>query len=181
MQLLPSLVHVPRGGARSDRVRALLAMIEAEDAELDPWSASVSPRLLELLLIELLRERRRPAELAPSLLAGMCDPVVSRALMALHGDIARSWTLEALAKSCGRSRSAFNQRFGAALGMAPMTYLQSIRMAVAKEELRRRHRGVAEIALLVGFQSSSAFSAAFARNAGCSPTAYAARSAAEEP
>jgi AraC-like DNA-binding protein len=45
-------------------------------------------------------------------------------------------------------------------------------MAVAKDELRREERSVAEIAFLIGFQSSGAFTRAFTRSVSCPPSRF---------
>jgi AraC-like DNA-binding protein len=53
-----------------------------------------------------------------------------------------------------------------------MEYLLSWRMAMAKNLLRRKKGGVAEIAGRVGYSSASAFSVAFTRHVGLPPTRY---------
>ncbi|MCW6510052.1 AraC family transcriptional regulator [Hyphomicrobiales bacterium BP6-180914] len=132
-------------------------------------------RLMELLLVGLLRDETFEVK-APSsgLLAGLADPVIARALAALHGDIARPWTTSVLARLCGTCRSGFSTHFKRVVGVAPMTYLHRWRMAVARDELRKGRLAIGEIALLVGFRSGSAFSTAFSRVVGCSPTRFAA-------
>jgi AraC-like DNA-binding protein len=182
IDLLPSLVHVASSAARADRTHALLAMNEAESLSPGPGSEFVIERLMELLLVELLRdEAHRAQPLRAGLLQGLADPLTARALGMMHGDVAHHWTAEQLAHRCGCSRSTFNQRFTTVVGMAPMRYLQSWRIAVAKDELRKGQRNVAEIALLVGFQSGSAFSTAFTRAVGCSPSSFAEHGAAQLP
>lgn len=57
------------------------------------------------------------------MLEGLTDPVISRALMALYGDVAWQWTTEMLARQCGRSRSALVERFARAVGYGPIAYL----------------------------------------------------------
>ena len=57
--------------------------------------------------------------------------------------------------------------------MAPMEYLLAWRMALGKT-LLRRNEGVATVAARVGYGSASAFSTAFTRHVGRTPTAYAA-------
>ena len=170
----PPLVRVAAGGASSDRVRTLLAISEAEAVDPEPGSGFISAQLTELLLAELFRggvSAARPPQ--TGLLAGLADPVTARALAALHGDVARPWTTAGLARLCGCSRSGFSQRFARVVGTAPMSYLRRWRLAIAKDELRRGRHSIAEIALLVGFRSGSAFSTAFTRAAGCSPRHYA--------
>jgi len=59
------------------------------------------------------------------------------------------------------------------MGVAPMEYLLRWRMAMAKNLLRRKKGGVAEVAERVGYGSASAFSVAFTRHVGLPPTHYA--------
>jgi AraC-like DNA-binding protein len=54
-----------------------------------------------------------------------------------------------------------------------MEYLLSWRMAMAKNLLRRKEGGIAEVAGRVGYSSASAFSVAFTRYVGLPPTRYA--------
>lgn len=171
--LLPEVTHVAASAEASERVRALLAMNEAECSRSGVGSDFVIARLMELILVEVLRTPNSEREgWQAGMLAGLRDPVISRALMGLHGDVARPWTTEMLARHCGTSRSALAERFARVVGYGPIAYLQQWRIAVAKEQLRRGHRTVGEIALLVGFQSSSAFSTAFKRAVGCSPSEF---------
>jgi AraC-like DNA-binding protein len=78
-----------------------------------------------------------------------------------------------LAKEAALSRSAFFERFNRAMGVAPMEYLLSWRMALAKNLLRTKGAGIAEIAERIGYSSASTFSVAFSRFVGLSPTMYA--------
>ena len=173
MQLLPPLVHVALNKTASARILALLSMNEAENSAPGPGSDFVVARLMELLLVELLRGEALVAQPAKAgMLQGLADPVTARALVALHSDAAKPWTTSKLARLCGCSRSAFNLRFTSIVGVAPMRYLHRWRMAVAKDELHRGERSVAEIAFLIGFQSSSAFTKAFTRSVGYSPSRF---------
>ena len=58
------------------------------------------------------------------------------------------------------------------MGVGSLEYLQNWRMAVAKDELRRGGRSLAEIAYTVGFQSPSAFSTAVRKPVGYSPEIF---------
>ena len=175
-QLLPPLVHVALSETTSARILALLSMNEAENDAPGPASDFVVARLMELLLVELLRGEAFVAQPAKTgMLRGLADSVTAKALAAMHSDPAKPWTTSTLARLCGCSRSAFNVRFTSILGVAPMRYLYSWRMAVAKDELRRGERNVAEIAFLIGFQSGAAFTRAFTRSVGCPPSGFIAR------
>lgn len=175
MGLLPSLVHLARDDASSERVRSLLTMNEMEARSPGPGSEFIIVRLVELLLVEILRSKTLQLGQEPlGLLAGLSDPVTARALSMMHKDVAYAWTVGMLAKQCAVSRSTFATRFRSVVGIGPIEYLQRWRMALAKDALRAGTRSVGEIALSVGFQSPSAFSTAFTRAVGCSPTRFAA-------
>ena len=172
--LLPSLVHVAADDTSSWRVRTLLKMNETEFQQPGPGSEFVIARLVELLLVEILRsESLRVHQEQSGLLAGLADPVTARSLSAMHGDVAQNWTVASLSKLCNVSRSAFATRFQKVMGTGPIEYLQRWRMALAKDELRRGTRSIGEIAFAIGFQSSSAFSTAFSRAVGLSPKRFA--------
>lgn len=174
MAQIPALIHLSRQDAASERVRALLAMNEAEARAPGPGSAFVTVRLVELLFMEILRSAAARVGQAPAgLLAGLADPVIARALAAIHQDVVHAWTVAELAQHCAVSRSTFATRFRAVVGSSPIEYLQDWRMAIAKDALRAGTKSIGEIAFAVGFQSQSAFSTAFARATGCSPTQFA--------
>ena len=173
IDLLPPLVHVAVSKTMSPRILALLAMNEAESDAPGPGSDFVVARLMELLLVELLRGEALVAQPAKAgMLRGLADQMTSSAMVAMHGDPAKPWTTAKLARLGGCSRSGFNLRFTSLVGVAPMQYLHRWRMALAKEELRRGERSVAEIAFMIGFQSSSAFTKAFTRSVGCPPSKF---------
>jgi AraC-like DNA-binding protein len=172
--LLPPLVHIASDDASLEPVRSLLTMNEREARHPGPASAFIIVRLVELILVEILRTKQlRLGQDDTGLLAGLADPVTARALAAMHRDVAQDWTVGTLARLCGVSRSAFATRFRNIVGTAPIEYLLQWRIALAKEELTRGAKSVGEIAFAIGFQSSSAFSTAFTRAVGCSPTRFA--------
>lgn len=168
VSLLPALVHV-RG---VERLELLVRLVGEESLQQRSGRELVLTRLVEVLLIEALRSA--PGDAAPpGLLRGLADPRLAPALRQMHGRLTRSWTVAALAKAAGLSRSAFFDRFTRTLGVPPMEYLLAWRMAVAKELLRREDIGLAEVAERVGYGSASAFSAAFSRHVGQPPSRFA--------
>jgi len=173
--LMPSFVHIANDDITSSwRVRSLLSLNLSESSQPGAASDFVVTRLMELTFVEILRGVvPETARKHKGLLAGLNDPVIARALVAMHQDSAKNWTLADLARLCGVSRSGLTGRFRSVVGMAPIGYLQQWRMAVAKDALRRSHKSIGEIGLTIGFQSPSAFSTAFTRFTGISPTAFA--------
>jgi transcriptional regulator GlxA family with amidase domain len=132
----------------------------------------VLTRLVEVLLVEALRSTSN-GDAPPGLLRGLADERLAPAMRQMHGQPARSWTVAALAKTAGLSRSAFFERFTRVVGRPPMEYLLAWRMAVAKDLLRRHELGLAEVAERVGYASASTFSTAFSRHVGQAPSRYA--------
>jgi hypothetical protein len=109
--LLPPLVHIAAGDTSLGRVRTLLAMNEAEARKPGPASEFIIVRLVELILVEILRSKEwRVGEEFTGLLAGLADPVTARALAAMHRDVAHDWTVDKLARLCGVSRTSFAQQ-----------------------------------------------------------------------
>jgi AraC-like DNA-binding protein len=177
--LLPPIVHIPSSSPRLHRIHSLLSLMESEGREPGPASEFVILRLAELALVEILR---MPASDLPKqvgepasrgLLSGLRDPLTAKALRAMHADVAQDWTVEALARFCGVSRSAFATRFRVVVGVGPISYLLRWRMALAKEALKSSTARIEEIGFSIGYKSASAFSTAFTRVAGCSPRQFA--------
>ncbi|AWK89050.1 AraC family transcriptional regulator [Azospirillum thermophilum] len=174
VSLLPQLIHV-----RGDRRLATLAqLVNEESRALRPAREVVLARLLEVLLIEALRSAAGPDGF-PGLLRGLGDERLAVALRHIHERPATPWTVAQLAKEAALSRSSFFERFRRAVGVAPMEYLLHWRMALAKDMLRRKQGGIAEIAERVGYSSASTFSVAFARHVGVPPAMYARQQPAE--
>ena len=106
-------------------------------------------------------------------MAGLADPALARSLREIHVDVARGWTVAELAQAAYMSRAVFAERFARTVGMPPMQYLLEWRMAIAKDLLRSERPPLAQLAGRVGYQSASAFSTAFTRLTGCSPSEFA--------
>lgn len=168
VSLLPVVLHV-RG---VDRLRLLVQLVREESLAARPGRELVLGRLVDLLLVEALRAS--PAEHAPpGLLRGLADPRLAAAFRHMHAEPGRAWTVEQLARKSALSRSAFFDRFARAVGVAPMEYLLSWRMAMAKDLLRRSGLGIGEVAQRVGYGSASTFSTAFSRHVGQPPGRFA--------
>lgn len=168
VSLLPALLHV-RG---VERLPVLVRLVRDESTDQRPGRELVLGRLVEVLLIEALRSST--GEGAPAgLLRGLADARLSAALRLMHGEPARAWTVEQLARQAALSRSAFFERFTRAVGLRPMEYLLAWRMALAKDLLRRQDVALDEVAGRVGYSSASTFSTAFSRHVGQAPGRYA--------
>lgn len=168
VSLLPEVVHI----RDSARLSQLVTMVREETAGMRPGSEYTKSRLVELLLIEAMRACAADGA-PPGLLKGLGDRQLARALSAMHAQVDHAWSVDQLASTAALSRSAFFERFTRLVGMAPMEYLLSWRMELAKRMLRDDVLTVSEVATRVGYGSSSAFSVAFSRHVGASPRRFA--------
>ncbi|SFK28497.1 AraC family transcriptional regulator [Celeribacter neptunius] len=176
VSLLPRMIHI-RG---VQRLEDLVRMLGEEAAQEKAGRSLILARLVEILLIEALRSV--PAEAAqPGLLRGLADARIAVALRHMHGDTQRAWTVEGLAQAAGMSRSTFFERFARIVGMRPMAYLQTWRMAVAKDLLSAGTLPLDEVAQRVGYASASTFSTAFSRHVGMPPGRYMRRTGIASP
>lgn len=175
--LLDGLPRVVRVNLRSDAQGTLLesmirhAVDQASDGA--PGSKAIVAHLAEVLFAEVLR--RYLVQLSPSRtgwLAGAADPVISRALVALHQRPGEPWTLDRLAKEVGLSSSALTDRFARCMGQGPMGYLTTWRLELAAESLRSTSHSVLQIAGDVGYDSEAAFNRAFKRRFQAPPARY---------
>lgn len=167
VSLLPQLIHV-RG---ESRLTLLVQLVMDECRAQRSARDIVLERLLELLLIEALRSIVLGSAY-PGVMSGLADERVAAAIRAIHARPEHSWTGAELAKAAALSRSAFFVRFRETVGLAPMDYLLTWRMALAKKLLRDKNMAVFEVAERVGYRSASAFSVAFTRYTGIAPVKY---------
>jgi len=103
--------------------------------------------------------------------ASLRDRHLGRALAAMHRRYEIPWTVDTLAAEAGLSRSAFCDRFTAAVGVPPVQYLTRIRMQQAARWLGDQGLSVGEAAQRLGYASEAAFSRAFKRHVGRPPGA----------
>ncbi|GLR61662.1 AraC family transcriptional regulator [Rhizobium indigoferae] len=171
--ILPLWIHTRASSPHAAIFRWLLdRLIEERDIG-QPGAQLASAQLTQLLFIEILRSHLNTSNLIPAgWLRALADPRIAPALRLMHGDPARAWHLEDLAKACAMSRTSFAFNFRTAAGVAPIGYLTEWRMRLAERALREDKTPVAIVARSLGYTSESAFSNAFKRVSGSSPTAY---------
>jgi AraC-like DNA-binding protein len=165
---LPEMLHVrPTAGST---LRATLDLLAGEMVRDEPGQQTLLDRLLDVALVQVLREHfASSADSAPAWFRASADERIGASLRALHEDPAHGWTVAELAERAMLSRSAFARRFTELLGMAPLTYLNDWRMALARERLRDTDTRLAAIATSLGYASEFSFAAAFKRHHGIAP------------
>lgn len=138
----------------------------------------VVERLLEVLCAQAVRAY---VQAAPDHAAGWVraiqDPVVGRAMAAIHSRPGSHWSVQRLASEVAMSPSRFAARFSDSLGDSPMAYLAKLRMNVACKMLRTSLLGIDQIASEVGYESAAAFNRAFKSHLGLPPGTWRAQAA----
>lgn len=148
----------------------LVPLLADEIVKDEPGQGAVLDRLLDLLLIAVLRTWfSRPDVEAPAWYRANSDPIVGPALRALHNNPSHPWTVGSLAASIGVSRATLARRFTELVGEPPMTFLTSWRLALAADLLRQPDTTVGAVARQVGYSTPFALSTAFKRVHGISP------------
>jgi AraC-like DNA-binding protein len=171
--VLPPIIHVRASAAEASAVRWLLDQLTREMAGDRPGAALAASQLAQLMFVQALRAHLDSCELLTAgWLRAAADARIAPALRLMHNDPGRSWTLGELAKASGMSRTTFALRFREAAGVAPLGYLASWRMHLARRALREGKMAVSAVALSLGYTSESAFSNAFKRAAGTAPKRY---------
>ncbi|MFJ6940050.1 AraC family transcriptional regulator [Streptomyces sp. NPDC101132] len=170
---LPPLLVRPAKGTD----RTLVHLLTEEIGKDRPGQELVLDRLLDLLLIGVLRDwLADPDSGSPAWYRAHGDPVVGPALRLLHENPAYGWTVAELAAKTGTSRASLARRFTDVMGEPPMAYLTGWRLALAADLLREPDATVATVARRVGYGSAFALSTAFKRVRGMSPQEYRATS-----
>jgi AraC-like DNA-binding protein len=156
-----------------DWLAMTLAYVVAEAGTEGPGNAAALSRLVELLLLEILRRHVRGLDPGrSSWLAGVRDPIVGPALRMLHDHPERRWTVAELGREVGASRSVLAHRFVRLVGQPPMRYQALWRIQTAKRLLVEAGLSIPEVASRVGYDSEAAFNRAFRRHVGLPPGSW---------
>jgi AraC-like DNA-binding protein len=172
---LPRFLRLRRDDAQASQslLDQFIRFAAAEASNKRAGSQSVLNRLSELMFVEVIRlHMEQLADNSTGWLAGLRDPLVGRALTLLHARPAHAWTLEELAAQVAASRSALADRFSQVVGYPPIQYLTQWRMQIAARRLADPGVKVAAVAHEIGYESEAAFSRAFKKVVGRSPSEW---------
>jgi AraC-like DNA-binding protein len=177
---LPALMHVRGLGEAPPLWLAIgLQFLAQEVSAARPAQQAIINRLGDILFMECIRDHVESVpEGSGNWLAALKDRALSAALAQMHRDPRRAWTVPELAQHACLSRSAFADRFTQAMSEPPLTYLTRHRMRLAARQLSSSGLPIARIADQVGYASEAAFSQAFKREYGLSPSVWRAQQAA---
>jgi AraC-like DNA-binding protein len=171
--VLPPLIHVHAASPHATVLQWLLGrLVREREADL-PGAGIASAQLAQLMFVQILRAHLETSGPLPAgWLRAVGDKRLAPALRLMHGDPARSWHLDELARAVSMSRTTFALHFRTVAGVAPLAYLTEWRMRLAERALREGTTPVSTLARSLGYTSESAFSNAFKRVTGNAPRRY---------
>ncbi len=169
--LLPSVLHIDTSDDETNQwLQSTLSLMAREASTLRPGGETVMTRLADILVVQAIRSW---LEFAPEAnrgwLGALRDPQVGRAILSIHRNPERDWSVASLASAVGMSRSAFSARFTELVGEPVMHYVTEWRMQLARSELQRTSEPLSQLILRLGYQSEAAFCRAFKRMFGVAP------------
>lgn len=167
---LPTYVHL--SGDLAGRLRTVVDLLIFESAGSEPGRHAIMARLADGLFMYVIRYCMSSRLVQSGLLAGLSDKALRHTLLAIHREPAKDWNLLTLAEHAHLSRSTFSVRFTSIVGIAPMEYVTRWRMQMAARRLLGGRTTMFQIAHDVGYTSEVAFSKAFKRVMGCTPSVY---------
>lgn len=153
----------------------LIDLLSIEAGRDGPGQEAYLDRLLDLLLIAVLRTWFDRDGNAPAWWQAEQDPVIGPALKLVYNNPAHPWTVANLAAAVGCSRAVFARRFTDQVGEPPIAFLTGWRLALAADLLRGSDTTIAAVARQVGYSTPFALSSAFKRSYGISPNEHRAR------
>ncbi|MEO8017432.1 MAG: AraC family transcriptional regulator [Pseudomonadota bacterium] len=149
--LWPGLAAMPPPLARLTQAIGSCAFDQTRGGE------QILVRLCEVLLLMIMREPSVIHRERVATIRAQHDPLLRRAFQAIHAQPGKRWTLAALARSAGLSRSTFAERFKGAAQMPAMTYLRGYRMALAEKRMDDDGLTVEQAARAMGYRSTASF------------------------
>ena len=173
MRALPPVFVVSLSGTARTWVKASIEYALHQMTLVGDERFEMPPDVPQMLLTEVLKLHLASAPASEQgLAAALRDPIVGPAIALIHDAPERKWTVADLAASVNVSVSRLDERFRDLVGGPPIRYLTGWRMHVAQDLLASTDLGVAVIARRVGYESEEAFSRAFKRSHGESPSIW---------
>ncbi len=170
--VLPPAIHLKKAGL-TRWLKRTVELFQAEQQAPSPGRGAVLSRLAEIILVQAVRlwSEQIPPE-SKGWLQGLKDERIAPVLRAIHRDPGCQWTVKALARHAGMSRTVFATRFKALTGESPLKYVSRWRMHRAIGLLGRDGRNLKSVVEASGYKSAATFRVNFQRQFGMLPSDY---------
>ncbi|MBP6020649.1 MAG: cupin domain-containing protein [Burkholderiaceae bacterium] len=166
---LPHAMHVTQK-TKSTQLTFLTRMIRTEAEEHKMGALEVVTALTTALFVISLRQYFDTPSVNQSMLALLSDKSTAASLLAMYTRPAENWSVASLAALSNMSRSTLSRRYSTLAGKGPAEVLLAVRCLHALKTLRTTTSSIHTIANQVGYQSEAAFSKAFTRQMGITPS-----------
>ncbi|CAN7621628.1 AraC family transcriptional regulator [Pararhizobium sp. LjRoot255] len=164
---------IGRVGFEDPSAARILELLSREARLDDPSSRLFVEQAIDLLCLQLVRGHSSFGALAvEEPRGGLADWQVKRVTAYMRAHLEEEIGLGELAATVNLSRFHFCTAFRRATGQTPHQWLVNLRIAQARQLLAMPELPVTEIALSVGYQTPSAFAAAFRKVTATTPTEY---------
>ncbi|GED23598.1 AraC family transcriptional regulator [Halomonas halmophila] len=170
--LMPDSMVVDTSEQRYPGLMPILASMKHEVCSGRVGFAGILARLADVVAAMIVRGWVEcGCDNASGLVAALRDSRLARAILVLHQEPERNWTVPELAAECNTSRSIFAERFQATIGTPPLRYATELRMHLARQWLAQERLPIEKVAHRLGYTSQASFSRAFKRVMGQPPSA----------
>jgi AraC-like DNA-binding protein len=172
LAMMPAAIRAGELARRDPTVPALLEAMEREVASDRIGACGILARMADVLAATTIRAWVEcVCSDTTGWIAALRCPVAGKALAAIHADPSREWSVPALARLAGSSRSVFAMAFKNAVGETPARYIARLRMFQASEWIADQGMRVSVAADRLGYESEASFSRAYKRIMGQPPSA----------
>lgn len=138
-------------------------------------AGQIIQNMIELLLVELIRDARRGKAAEPVKdLSGSEKTLVQCAKSYMMENVYRKLTLEEIANNLGYSVSHVSSVFRKSTGLSVINYFIQLRIGKAKELIAEGKHSLKEISEMLDFDSTQYFSSQFKKCTNVTPSQYAA-------
>jgi transcriptional regulator GlxA family with amidase domain len=140
---------------------------------------AVAAGTARLMLVERRRGSQSPFLAQPLPSRAVVDPLTESALRYLDEHMAAPLTIARLCRAIGVHERTLARRFQAVIGLSPLGYLQSRRVARARQLLESSALPFEEIVFQCGYEDVASFRKLFTRQVGMTPREYRSRFASD--
>ncbi|POT58551.1 hypothetical protein C3432_11760 [Citrobacter amalonaticus] len=170
--LMPEYLLITHDMQVNKKLRHLFELVKIECLSSDESSELAVTRLTDLLLVYVIEQVMDYHLVDVNLLqAAQSNPLTELLIQIIHSP-AEEWSIERMAGIVNMSRSTFIRKVHTVTGYAPNELVLRLRINVAVNLLRRGYP-IDDIALQVGYASSSGFYKAFRKVTDVTPAEFA--------